>query len=209
MDSQKKKDQGKAKKSDKWHFIAFEYMETFVFTAITVILVLTFAVRICEVGGPSMEKTLIDKERLLVSDLFYSPKAGDVIVFHETDERPRGFNKPIVKRVIATEGEFVQINYNEGKVYVSDDAVFTEDELLDESAYVYLDNGKWDEAGFKPTEVFEVPDGQLFVMGDNRNNSADSRSDTPGMGVGFVEEERVLGKVLLRIYPFSKIGFVK
>ncbi len=208
MDSQKKKNQSGAKKPSKWHFVAFEYMETFVFTAIAVILVLTFVVRICEVGGPSMEKTLLDKERLLVSDLFYTPKAGDIIVFHETDDRPHGFNKPIVKRVIATEGEFVQINYTAGKVYVSNDAVFTEDEVIDESSYVYLDKGKWDEAG-KPNDVFEVPEGHLFVMGDNRNNSADSRSDDPGMGVGFVEEERVLGKVLLRIFPFSKIGFVK
>ena len=196
------------KKSNKWHFAAFEYMEMFVFTAVAVILVLTFGVRICEVGGPSMMNTLQDKERLLVSDLFFTPDTGDVIVFHETDQRLHGFNKPIVKRVIATGGEFVMINYTENKVYVSSDDVFTEDEVLDESAYLYLDNGKWNKSG-KSNDVFEVPEGCLFVMGDNRNNSADSRSDTPGMGVGFVEEERVLGKVLLRITPFSRIGIVK
>ncbi len=196
------------RKPSKWHFAAFEYMEMFVFTAVAVILVLTFGVRICEVGGPSMMNTLQDKERLLVSDLFFKPDTGDVIVFHETDQRLHGFNKPIVKRVIATGGEFVMINYTENKVYVSSDDVFTEDEVLDESAYLYLDDGEWDKAGSK-NEVFAVPEGCLFVMGDNRNNSADSRSDTPGMGVGFVEEERVLGRVLLRITPFSRIGFVK
>lgn len=187
-------------KPKKWHLSVFEYVELFVMTLAVVILVLTFAVRICSVGGNSMNNTLHDAERVVVSDLFYTPKQGDIIVFHETDDRENGFNKPIVKRVIATEGQFVYIDYDHAKIYVSDDNQFTEDEVLDESAY--LDPAM---TSFKKTiylrEYFEVPEGQLFVMGDNRNPyaSADSRSDVPGYGVGFVEEERVLGKVLFRL----------
>ena len=80
---------------------------------------------------------------------------------------------------------------------------FTEEEVLDESQYLYLEFGKWKEHGM-PSKVFEVPEGHLFVLGDNRNNSADSRSPQ----VSFVDERRVLGKVLFRITPFSKFGKV-
>ena len=180
-----------------------EYVEMFVFTVITVILLLTFVFRICVVSGPSMNNTLLDGERLLVSNLFYSPDTGDVIVFHQTSEINDVFNEPIVKRVIATEGEHVKIDYTAGKVYVSADAVFTEDEVLDESEYVFLDSGYWREYGRQP-DTYEVPEGHLFVMGDNRNVSADSRS----IYVGMVDQRRILGKVLLRISPISKLGKV-
>lgn len=182
---------------------AFEYVEMFVFTVAIVILLLTFVFRICQVSGPSMNNTLLHGERLLVSNLFYTPDTGDIIVFHQTSETSDVFNEPIVKRVIATEGEFVKIDYAANKVYVSSDEVFTEDEVLNESTYLYLSNGAWKEANKAP-DVWEVPEGHLFVMGDNRNVSADSRY----YEIEFVDERRVLGKVLLRITPFSKFGKV-
>ena len=182
---------------------AFEYVEMFVFTMAVVILLLTFVFRVCEVSGPSMNNTLLHGERLLVSNLFYSPDTGDVIVFHQTSETSDAFNEPIVKRVIATEGEFVKIDYAANKVYVSSDDNFTEDEVLDESSYLYLSNGVWKEANKEP-QIWEVPEGHLFVMGDNRNVSADSRY----YEIEFVDVRRVLGKVLLRITPFSKFGKV-
>ena len=186
----------------------YDYVEMFVFTVAAVILLLTFIVRLCVVSGPSMNTTLLDGERLLVSDLFYTPKTGDVIVFHQTSDLYDAFNEPIVKRVIATGGEYVRIDYKAGKVYVSSDKDFSEDEVLDESAYAYFadPDGVWREAYTgKNYQDFEVPEGYLFVMGDNRNVSADSRRSE----VGLVDERRVLGKVLLRLTPLSKFGRVK
>lgn len=181
----------------------FEYVEMFVFAALAVILLMTFALRICVVSGPSMNNTLQNGERLIVSDLFYTPKKGDIIVFHQTSEINDTFNEPIVKRVIATGGEHVHIDYDAKKVYVSSDETFTEDEVIDESAYAYFTNEKWTLRG---ASDFHVPEGHLFVMGDNRNNSADSRD---ALLVGFVDERRVLGKVLLRIMPLNAFGKVE
>lgn len=146
-----------------------------------------------------MNNTLIDKEILLISDVGYTPKQNDIIVFHQTSDQYIQYNKPIVKRVIATEGQYVKINYDNGLVYVSDDNIFDETDILDESSYIYLDTGKWDLSG-----VLEkyVPQGYVFVMGDNRNNSADSRISA----IGLVDERRILGKVLLRVFPLSKAG---
>ena len=177
----------------------FEYMEIFVFAAVVVILLLTFGFRLCVVDGPSMNNTLADGERLLVSDLFYTPKQGDIIVFHQTGE---GRNKPIVKRVIATEGQYIRIDYVEQKLYVSDDEIIDENDLVNESAYVYFNNNRWNSS----VALYEdqVPEGHLFVMGDNRNDSLDSRSDE----IGFVDARRVLGKVILRVTPFSEFGSV-
>ncbi len=181
----------------------FEYVEMFVFAALAVILLMTFAFRLCVVSGPSMNNTLQNGERLIVSDLFYTPKAGDIIVFHQTSDINDTFNEPIVKRVIATGGKHVRIDYNAKKVYVSDDDTFTDDELIDESAYAYFSGDVWKLRG--ETE-YHVPEGHLFVMGDNRNNSADSRDS---LLVGFVDERRVLGKVLCRLTPLSAFGKVE
>ena len=180
----------------------YDYVEMFVFTVSLVILLLSFCIRLCVVSGPSMNTTLLDGEKLLVSNLFYTPDTGDIIVFHQTSEVNDKFNEPIVKRVIATGGEFVKIDYVQGKIYVSADSEFTEDEVLRED---YIIPGK-PNYQFSDTNVYiyEVPEGHLFVMGDNRPVSADSRYGA----VGFVDERRVLGKVLLRVTPFNKFGKV-
>lgn len=180
----------------------YDFVEMFVLAVVFVILLLTLFFRLCRVDGPSMNKTLQDGEPLIVSDLFYTPKSGDIIVFHQTNgEREttsplNRFNEPIVKRVIATGGQYVKLDYAAKKVYVSDDETFDENDVIDESyAYFKTRDGtdKWIQNS-KVTE-YHVPEGYLFVMGDNRNNSADSRSPE----VGFVDERRVLGRVLFKL----------
>lgn len=176
----------------------YDVVEMFVLAAVFVILLLTLFFRLCRVDGPSMNKTLYDGENLVVSDLFYTPKTGDIIVFHQTnDERDTAsslnrFNEPIVKRVIATGGQYVKLDYAAKRVYVSDDATFEESELLDES-YAYFSGNIWRQSS--PVTEYHVPEGYLFVMGDNRNNSADSRYPE----IGFVDARRVLGRVLFKL----------
>lgn len=180
----------------------YDFVEMFVLAVVFVILLLTLFFRLCRVDGPSMNQTLQDGEPLIVSDLFYTPKNGDIIVFHQTNgEREttsplNRYNEPIIKRVIATGGQHVKLDYAAKKVYVSEDGTFDENDVIDESyAYFKTLDGtdKWIQNS-KVTE-YHVPEGYLFVMGDNRNNSADSRSPE----VGFVDERRVLGRVLFKL----------
>lgn len=174
-----------------------EYVEIMVFSIIAVILIFTFFFRLCTVSGSSMENTLEDGEHLLVSNLFYTPKSEDIIVFHQTGGI---LNEPVVKRVIAVGGEKVDIDFETWTVTVTDKD--GNQRVLDET-YIKLDPEKFAPPSYLDYPV-EVPEGKLFVMGDNRNASTDSRYSE----IGFVDQRRILGKVILRITPFEKFGAV-
>ncbi len=175
----------------------FDYVEIFAICICVVFLIFSFVARICTVNGNSMNNTLKNKEVLIVSPFFYEPKQGDIVVFHQTGE----LNEPVVKRIIALGGQTVRIDFNKGEVYV-DGVLLTED-------YAYLDTGSYERRYWAQydmdysTYTFEtvVPEGELFVMGDNRNHSLDSRSTA----IGTVDERRVLGRVILRLSPFGTV----
>lgn len=182
---------------------AFEYLELFVTSLCVVFIVFMFGVRLCNVRGESMEKTLYAKEKLLISNLFYEPKREDIIVFHQTGDY---LNEPVVKRIIATGGETVVLDYCSNPqsiaITVYND---TMTKVLDQSSYAYYDGTNALEYNKQERVVYHVPEGYLFVLGDNRNNSADSRSPA----IGLVDERRVLGRVIVRISPLSRFGAVK
>ncbi len=182
----------------------YDFAEMLVLAVIVVFLIFMAVARPCRVDGTSMNHTLEDGEMLLISDLFYTPKQGDIVVFHQTSELDLRFNEPIVKRVIAVGGQYVKIETELGKVYVSDDDSFTEDEVLTED-YIYLEGGYWKDDLHISGNVTQVPEGSVFVMGDNRNNSADSRYFV----IGPVDCRRLLGKVILRVTPLDKFGKVE
>ena len=179
----------KKQQENKPRYPWLSYLYDFVALIAAILLIFSLLFRIVVVSGPSMNNTLIDGDwLLLLSNVIYrEPERGDIIVASK-DSFDEG--APIIKRVIATEGQTVDIDFVKGEVYV-------DGQLLDEP-YIA-----------EPTHTTEgvsfpilVPKGKLFVMGDNRNESSDSRSPM----VGCVDERYVLGVVKYRVAPeFTKI----
>lgn len=176
-----------------------DFVEIFTLSMVAVLLVFTFTFRLCRVDGDSMNNTLFDKEMLVTTDLFYTPEQGDVVVFHLSNDF---YTQPLVKRVIATEGQTVMIDFTEGRIYVDGKEMNDPHAFIDgdeyairysfNQSYIHRESGK---VYFEAT----VPEGKIFVLGDNRNHSSDSRAST----VGFVDIDCVLGKALFRISPFT------
>ncbi len=166
----------------------YEWLEALISSLIVVVLLFTLLFRIVNVSGPSMLPTLQSNDRVLLTSYFYQPKQGDVVVITHTAK----LQEPIIKRVIALENQTVDIDFETGTVYVDGQA-------LDESAYI--------ETGIttQPSDYtypLTVPPGHLFVLGDNRAVSNDSRSSA----VGMIDERYVLGKAEFVVFPFSRFG---
>ena len=164
-----------------------DFVEVFVYSILFVLLLFSFFFRISVVDGDSMRNTLYDGELLVLSEACYQPKQEDIVVFHQGT-----LNKALVKRVIATEGQTVTIDFDaatvsvDGKVMNDSDFVF----LGYPTAGGYYETGEYNRSG---TLTVTVPEGQLFVMGDNRNNSLDSRY------FGCIRQEQVFGKAIFRL----------
>ena len=166
-----------------------DWYDALVFALAALVLIFAFCARVVVVDGHSMEPTLHEQDRLLVQSTFYKPQRGDVVVV----DGYINYCKPLVKRVIALGGDTVDIDAEKGIVYVNGEA-------LDEP---YTAEPTYTEGniGFPLT----VPEGQLFLMGDNRQHSTDSRL----VSVGLIDERDILGKVLWRIFPLNAFGRIK
>lgn len=179
----------KEKNTKKQDFIAdcFDWIEIFAISIAIVFFFFVFIARVAVVDGSSMNNTLYHQDKLLVREIFYSPKQGDIIVCQSAEH---GLNQPLVKRVIATEGQTVKIDFENWKVYV--------DNIELEEDYVKYIKGV-SMNGWSYGEEYIVPKGHLFVMGDNRNDSLDSRSSK----IGPIDERLVIGQVVIRLAPFD------
>ncbi|MDO4743123.1 MAG: signal peptidase I [bacterium] len=172
--------------------IIFDFFDCIVVSVVIVALLFSFLFRVVGIEGGSMEDTLIEGDRVIITNMFYKPENGDIVVISrnynninnaETDE-------PIIKRVIAVEGQTVDIDFQKGIVYVDGNAI-------DEPYIKNLTNRAHD-VKFPVT----VKKDCVFVLGDNREVSLDSRDER----IGMVDTRYILGKAVFRIFPFEKIG---
>ncbi len=163
----------------------FEWVELVAISITVVMVILNCFARYSPVDGVSMNETLQHEDVLILSDLFYTPKNGDIVVF---ESQQTGYDEPYVKRVIATEGQVIDYDPDSGKVTV--DGVEPHWEQ-----YATHKGNKRNVYMAEITYPYTVPEGHIFVMGDNRWNSRDSRD------IGPVDTRTVLGRVVFRLFP--------
>lgn len=170
----------------------YTWLQALTFALVLLVVIFTFFARVIGVDGQSMVPTLQDRDMLLLQCAGYEPTQGDVVVLHKDFAT---VTDPIVKRVIAVGGQSVDIDYDSGNVYVDGEAIdqsYLGEPMID-TGNPYMMQTHWD-----------VPEGSVFVMGDNRNNSSDSRDQR----LGVVDNRYVLGKVLCIMFPFGNMGSV-
>ena len=172
----------KEKKSP-WE-IVYEWMDSFVFSIILILIVFVFGFRVVGVDGQSMMPTLNDKDWLAVQAINNTIERGDIVVITQ----PNITNEPLIKRVIAVGGDTLDINFMTGEVKVNG-------EVIDEP---YIMAPTHNQGDFN--KPIRIPEGYLFVMGDNRNKSLDSRFSA----IGVIDERYVLGVANTRLFPFGE-----
>lgn len=172
----------------------FEWLEEIAVALTLVILILTFIFRVVTVSGDSMYPSYIDGEKLIVTNLGHDLQQGDVVVVTNV------LDEPIIKRIIAVEEQTVDIDYQTGTVYVDGEAL-DETQFGLENGITTSPSGAYEPLVFPQT----VPKGCVFVLGDNRSISKDSRYAE----VGMIDERHILGEVVFTLYPFDRFGFVE
>lgn len=169
-------------KNKSWRFV-YDWLDSLIYAILLILLIFTFFFRVVGVNGDSMNPTLQSGDWLTVSAITNEVKTGDIVVITQ----PNSLNEPLIKRVIAKGGDTVNIDFIEGTVTVNGKILY-EPYIAEKTEisgdYVY---------------PLEIPEGYIFVMGDNRNNSLDSRFRT----IGLIDERYVLGVAETRIYPFG------
>ena len=167
----------------------YDWIQCIIFALVFCVLLFVFGARMVNVVGHSMVPTLEQNDKVIISNLFYHPKQGDIVVLRKQTL----MEEPIVKRIIATEGQTVDIDFDDGVVYVDGKA-------LDEP---YVSAPVHDRENFEGK--ITVPKGSVFVMGDNRNASTDSRDAR----LGCVDTRYIMGRVYFTLFPVKNIGVVK
>ncbi len=164
----------------------YEWVQCVVVALVACILLFTFFGRVIDVVGHSMENTFQNADKVITTRLAGDYKQGDVVVLQKDSYD----QKPIIKRVIAVGGQTIDIDFDAGIVYIDGEPLIEP----------YVKELTYERESFSGPVY--VPEGCIWVMGDNRNNSQDSRY----FAIGCVDTRCVIGKVVLRLWPLNKIG---
>ena len=175
----------------------YEWLQMFLGCVVAAVVLFNCVARLTRVDGSSMDTTLQHGEIMLIWSLGYTPKQGDIVVLNKTSVLLPDWTEPraIVKRVIATGGQTVDVDYSTGTVYV-------DGRPLDEP-YLHEEMRRPGAPSMQETH-WEVPEGSIFVMGDNRNYSTDSRDSL----LGAIDTDYILGKAILALWPLNRFGAV-
>lgn len=175
-----------------------DWLDAMVVTIFCIVLIFTFAFRMVGVEGTSMLETLQNKDKVILSNLFYTPERGDIVVISRTNQHQADGEslEPLIKRVIALEGD--EVDLREGVVYVNNEPI--DEPYLDEKYNVTEPRGY-----YGISFPVKVPEGRVFVLGDNRPISKDSRS----ADVGMVDSHYILGKAVMRVWPLSSFEVIR
>lgn len=182
-DKDERQDQSKQSNSSE----LISWVKMIVSAFIIAFLLRTFVFQMALVNQSSMEPTLHEGQMLIISKMNYlvgEPDRGDIVVLKDDAE-----NKLLIKRVIGLPGEEIQLK--EGKVFINDKELAPD--YTNAPTYAYIQ------------ESWQLPEGEYFVLGDNRGHSRDSRAEN----VGLVKRENIIGRAVFRIWPFSKLGVLK
>lgn len=178
---------------------ALDWVGSLVYAILAVIVLNIFVFRSITVDGDSMNNTLKNQDRVIATNFCYTPQHGDIVVVQADAilNQNGTFGEPIIKRVIGVEGDVIRFDFDNGIVYRNGEAL-SEDYIKELTYY-----NRWLDAVSGVDYV--VPEGCVYVMGDNRNNSKDSREHDE---VGMVDVDLIMGKAILRIYPLDKFGLL-
>ncbi|MEE3427705.1 MAG: signal peptidase I [Ruminococcus sp.] len=165
----------------------YEWVHSLVFAVAIVVILLTFFVRLVDVSGTSMKQTLQNNDKVVVSNFFYQPKQGDIVVISHGAE----YAEPIIKRVIATEGQSLSIDFDTEKIIV--DGVELKENYI--QGHTHKEDGEIPKV---------IPKGKVFVLGDNRGVSMDSRSKA----IGLIDVTDIIGKAEVVVFPFGNMKYL-
>lgn len=179
-----------------------DWFDTVVTSIVAIIVIFALVTRLSTVDGGSMKPTLYDQERLMITDFCYEPAYNDIVVLWTDNlfnELTGEMGEAIVKRVVGLPGDTIRVDTEEGAVYRNGERLETEE--ID--GIIYEDGHMIQDYTTEPYSMeVTVPDGHIFVMGDNRNNSVDSRDGR----VGLVDMNYIIGKAYLRVAPLERFG---
>lgn len=189
MEKNNEKKKSIAVNTNKVPVYVFDTFKTIIYFFAVIIIIFTFFIRDVTIDGPSMMNTLFDGDKVILTNFNYHPETGDIVAINAEDE----LEKVIIKRVIATEGQTIKIDYSTGQVCV--------DGIIIDEPYI---SSPTNEPEYEWDVPYVIPEGYVFVMGDNRSISLDSRSGK----VQLIKTSEIIGKAQMILLPFDRFSYL-